>query len=180
MTVDLHPMLAGTGAAPVDEDSWAYEPWWYGLRALAVIDRGSVQLVDRNGDDISERFPELLAMGDGLSVRDAVIDGEIVALDADGHPDLDALLHRRQAAAGPVHELASEFPVRFLAFDLLSLDGRLTVNMSYSARRSFLDGLALDGPSWATSPCPRGTTPRRRTASSSRTRTGSRTAGSAA
>ena len=52
----------------------------------------------------------------------------------------------------PSRVLASEIPVTFLAFDLLSLDGRLTVNMSYVARRHFLDGLSLDGPAWATSP----------------------------
>jgi bifunctional non-homologous end joining protein LigD len=153
MTLDLRPMLVGTGAVPDDEQSWAYEPCWCGLRALAVVDHGAVQLVDRHGDDISERYPEILAMGAALGVGDGVIDGEFLALDADGLPDLDALQERRQVD-GTVSSrvLASEIPVTFLAFDLLSLDGRLTVNMSYSARRTFLDGLALDGPAWATSP----------------------------
>jgi bifunctional non-homologous end joining protein LigD len=78
-----------------------------------------------------------------------VIDGEIVALDPDGVPRFQ-LLQRRLGLTteSTIEQRMVETPVTFMAFDLLYLDGRLTMELEYAERRELLDALGLDGPRW--------------------------------
>jgi bifunctional non-homologous end joining protein LigD len=74
-----------------------------------------------------------------------VLDGEVVALDAQGRLDFEALQRRMRARAGV---RAGRRPVAYLFFDLLWLDGRLLCPAPYAERRRLLDGLGLAGPAW--------------------------------
>jgi bifunctional non-homologous end joining protein LigD len=56
------------------------------------------------------------------------------------------------SAASQVRRLAVEIPVTYLAFDLLSIDGRAIIDQPYTQRRARLDELAIDGPRWQTPP----------------------------
>jgi bifunctional non-homologous end joining protein LigD len=70
-----------------------------------------------------------------------LLDGELVAFGSDGKPDFErvceCMLHRH-----------SEIPLTFVAFDLLSLDGRELMHEPYRERRRILEGLGLEGPRW--------------------------------
>jgi bifunctional non-homologous end joining protein LigD len=128
----LEPMLATLGDHPFSDPNWLFEIKWDGVRALAWIDDGGLTLRARSGADITGRYPELASLPTALSVRQAVLDGEIAALDAHGRSDFGRLQERMHVRS-PAENLVSRVPVVFLAFDLLYCDG-------YDLRRSPLIG----------------------------------------
>src|SRR5215472_2021211 len=149
----LQPMLARLDALPPDDGSWALEMKWDGVRALVYAEGGRVRLVSRTGQDITMAYPELRGLGAALGRRQAVLDGEIVALTPSGWPDFEALqprIHVSTAAAAVY--LAAQVPVTYLAFDLLHLDGRPLLDLPYTERRALLESLGLHGPHWQTPP----------------------------
>jgi bifunctional non-homologous end joining protein LigD len=143
------PMLASPGSAAElrDEQDWAFEMKWDGIRAVAYVraagaDPGA-RLVTRNGNDVTESYPELIP--DLLACvrpRSAVLDGEIVALDSAGRPDFGRLQARMGLTAPrDVRAAMTKTPVNFLVFDLLERDGEPLLRRAYAARRMALDGL---------------------------------------
>src|SRR5215472_3318502 len=144
----LTPMLARSDPnLPPDDGSWALEMKWDGVRALAYCDGGRVRLVSRTGQDVTATYPELRGVGSALDRRQALLDGEVVALGESGWPDFEALQPRMHvSSADAARFLAADYPVTYLAFDLLHLDGRPLLDVPYAQRRALLEGLALDGP----------------------------------
>ncbi|MDZ5444910.1 non-homologous end-joining DNA ligase [Micromonospora sp. 4G57] len=143
------PMLASSGALP-SGPGWAYEFKWDGVRAIAYVDDG-VRLLSRNDRDVTRAYPELDELAQLLPGRRAVLDGEIVALDAKGRPSFSALQHRMHVRA-PSAALVSATPVRLYLFDLLHLDGRDLTRLPYAERRTALQELGLSGQSVDTPP----------------------------
>ncbi|MCB2222538.1 MAG: non-homologous end-joining DNA ligase [Actinobacteria bacterium] len=130
-------MLAVPAAAPFSDDAWLFEPKWDGVRALAAWDGTALRLFGRRGDDVTARYPEL----QGLTVPvPAVLDGEIIALGADGLPSFEAL-QRRMHRDAPGDEVART-PVTFVAFDLLHSGEPLTA-LPLEERRGRLGALTL-------------------------------------
>ena len=80
-------MLAVAGQLPVGDAGWAYEMKWDGLRALAFADDGAVSFRSRTGRDITHAYPELAGLGAAAGGRQAVFDGEIVALAGGAWPE---------------------------------------------------------------------------------------------
>jgi bifunctional non-homologous end joining protein LigD len=151
MPATLKPMLAVLGQLPDDSSGWAFEIKWDGIRAILFVEGGRVRAQSRNDLDITGSFPELADVGEHLGMTASVLDGEIVALGADGRPSFAALQHRMHV--GNHREAlrrAATDPVTFVAFDLLYADGRLLVDAPYDERRRLLDALALSGPSFIT------------------------------
>lgn len=151
-------MLATAAVAlPRDDGTWSYEMKWDGMRAIVVVDGERVTLTTRLGNDATTRFPELAALGEVLGATDAVLDGEIVALDADGVPSFEALQPRMHAASThAARAFAAERPVVLMLFDLLWLDGDSLCALPYRERRARLDALELRGSHWQTPPAARG------------------------
>ena len=118
----LEPMLATLGEHPFSDPNWLFEIKWDGVRALAWISGGDLTLRSRKSVDITKRYPELASLPEALSAREAILDGEIVALDARGHSDFQ-LLQERMHVRAPSENLISQIPVVFFSFDLLYCDG---------------------------------------------------------
>jgi bifunctional non-homologous end joining protein LigD len=76
-------------ALPTDDGTWAYEMKWDGMRALVGIEGGDVWLTSRAGNDATGRFPEIAPIAEALGGVDALLDGELVALDDDGVPSFE-------------------------------------------------------------------------------------------
>jgi bifunctional non-homologous end joining protein LigD len=151
---DLGPMLAAAAEdLPPDQENWAFEMKWDGMRVILVIEAGQLTLTSRLGNDATSRFPELRALGEALAQTDMVLDGEVVALDDDGRPSFEKLQPRMQAGSASVaRKLAAVGPVVCMLFDVLWLDGHSTCELPYTDRRTVLEGLALAGPTWQTPP----------------------------
>ncbi len=146
-------MLATLGELPEEQAGWGFEFKWDGVRAIAICSRDATCLLSRRGRDVSVSYPELSGLGQALRGREAVLDGEIVALDSDGRPSF-TLLQRRlgindaRGAAMRAHEIG----VVFLVFDLLHLTGYSLMDHPYADRRAELERLELADASWQTPP----------------------------
>ena len=149
----VRPMLAVAAPLPVHDEGWAYEFKWDGVRALVYVDGGRVRAYSRNDKDLAPSFPELRAVGEFLGSRTAILDGEVVAFDDAGRPSFGRLQQRLHLGSSSlVQRRAREVPISFLAFDLLYLEGRLLIDRPYDERRALLEGLKLEGASFATPP----------------------------
>jgi bifunctional non-homologous end joining protein LigD len=147
----LAPMLAKAGELPRQERGWAYEIKWDGVRAIAYSTPGEFALESRNLIEITHKYPELGALARALGSSSAVLDGEIVAFDADGRPSFARLQQRMQLSTREqARRRMGETPVHYMIFDLLWLDGHSLLELPYSERRARLAELGLSGPSWQT------------------------------
>ncbi len=109
------PQLAELAeAAPLGRD-WVSEIKFDGYRLLAFVENGDVRLVTRNGHDWTHRMKRLAQSVASLGLRHAVLDGEMVALDADGRSSFSLL----QAALAD----GRDRDLLLYLFDLLHLDG---------------------------------------------------------
>ena len=143
---------------PPDDARWAYEMKWDGMRALVGVERGDVWATSRAGNDATARFPELAGLADALGDLDALLDGEIVALDDAGVPRFERLQPRMQAgSAAAIRRGIADQAVVYMVFDVLWLDGHSTCELPYTDRRAVLERLGLAGPAWQTPPTAYGT-----------------------
>jgi bifunctional non-homologous end joining protein LigD len=86
------PMLATSSEDLPRGEGWAYEPKWDGFRAIVTVSGGEISLTSRNGNDLTDRFRELArAAAHGILAPDAVLDGEICALDEQGRSQFSLL-----------------------------------------------------------------------------------------
>ena len=150
----IRPMLAVLrDDLPRDQDNWGYEFKWDGVRATVYVDGGRPRVLSRNDRDVTASYPELRDLAESLGSRQVLLDGEIVALDANGRPSFEALQSRMHVTnSAQVRRLMKQTPVTFLVFDVLHLDGRAMLEEPYVERRSVLEALDLSGPSWQTPP----------------------------
>jgi bifunctional non-homologous end joining protein LigD len=131
----LDPMLATHGSVTkLTASQWAFEAKWDGYRLLVDADHGEVRLRSRSGRDLTDEFPQLGSLAVDLSEHHAVLDGEVVALDASGVPRFSEMQNRARATR-----------IEFRAFDLLYLDGRSLLRAKYRDRRKLLETLASAG-----------------------------------
>jgi bifunctional non-homologous end joining protein LigD len=120
---------------------WAFEVKWDGIRALADASDGHLRLLTRGGADVADAFPELSVL---TGVSDALLDGEVVAMDAAGRPSFGVLaerIHVRSRARAA--ELARRVPATYVVFDVLRLYGVDLTSRPYAERRATLERLEL-------------------------------------
>ena len=133
---DLRPMLPRPLPGPFDSDEHLFEPWWGGERALVMIGPserpgdGAVRIRDAEGADLTDRLPELAGLAVRVAARSAILDGELVVVDASGRADTAELARRLAGESGRA--------TAFLAFDLLHLDGRSLLSQPLIRRREAL------------------------------------------
>lgn len=141
------PMLAesGTPGLARGSDAWA-EIKWDGIRAIGTWADGRFTLRARSGTDITARYPELTADGaPHLPAADAVVDGEIVAFDAQGRPSFTRLQNRMHLTRGrEIEREVVRTPITYMLFDLMRLDGHDLTRMPLRQRRELLEQLASD------------------------------------
>lgn len=148
---DLRPMLATSstpGLARAAAERWSRE-WvemkWDGIRGIGIWDGERLRLRSRNGNDLTATYPELTAVDLGLGAAPAVLDGEIVALDAQGRPSFPLLQKRMNLAqAREITHEAARTPVQLYLFDVLEADGRDVTGLPLAERREILEHLAAD------------------------------------
>jgi bifunctional non-homologous end joining protein LigD len=111
--------------APFEHPDWIFEPKLDGFRAVAYVEGGACRLVSRNRNAFKTFEPLAQAIGQELSGRSAILDGEIVRPGPDGRPMFYELMRRRG-------------PFCFYAFDLLWLDGTDLRDRPLLERKSLL------------------------------------------
>jgi bifunctional non-homologous end joining protein LigD len=119
------PMIATAADEPFDSPAFSFEPKWDGVRTIAFVDGGVVRLQTRNLLDCTTQYPEAHGVAEALTgAYQAIVDGEIVALDERGVPSFQRLqprMHVQDESA--VRRLRRATPVHYQVFDLLWVDG---------------------------------------------------------
>ena len=111
----VSPQLATLVKEPPSGDEWIHELKFDGYRMLCRIDRGRVTVWSRNGKDWTEKFLNVIEAVKSLKVTSAILDGEIVIVDAQGRTSFQKL----QRAMGKATTSGFAYEV----FDLIYLDG---------------------------------------------------------
>jgi bifunctional non-homologous end joining protein LigD len=123
----LQPMLATLTDGPFDDAGWIFEDKYDGFRMVAKIERGNVTLYSRNGKIISHSYMEVAGALEGVK-GDAVIDGELVALDENGVSHFQLMQNA----------LRHEAKLQYCAFDLMFHDGEDLRSLSLLERKKRL------------------------------------------
>jgi bifunctional non-homologous end joining protein LigD len=134
MPTFIPPMLATLVAAPFDGPDWTFEVKWDGFRVEAVLDRGRLRIWTRGQQDAAGYFGPFLEPADWIAADQAIVDGEVIALDDAGEPDF-ALLQARIKGKGRGGEAT---PFVYEVFDLMWLDGRSLLDEPLEVRRGLL------------------------------------------
>jgi bifunctional non-homologous end joining protein LigD len=128
---DYKPMLATLADKLPAGDDWVYEAKWDGYRALGYVRGGEPRLVSRNGNDLTQRFPDVAkALAKAARSPECVVDGEVCALDEKGRPSFSAM---QQGKPGT--------PIVYEVFDLLEVDGVPILDLTLLERRERLEAL---------------------------------------
>ena len=146
MPTTIHPMLAESIDQPFDGEDWLFEIKWDGYRAIAFIEDGKARLVSRNQNDLTARYPELNDIAGSIKARNAILDGEVVALDQDGRASFSLMQQRTGFRPGGRRGAANaDVPVLYYAFDLLYLDGYDWRRVPLDQRKKKLETLIVSG-----------------------------------
>ncbi len=144
----VEPMLASLTTAERfgPEEGWAFEMKWDGVRVLAYLAGGRVELRSRRGRDDTAAYADVAAALASVPARSAVLDGEVVVLDADGKPSFGLLQARiNLTRAADIQRLSATHPAQLMLFDVLELDGQPLLNLTYDERRAVLERLVPPG-----------------------------------
>lgn len=128
-------MLAKLYDGPFDDPDWLFEIKWDGYRAIAEVHQENVKLYSRNGLSFENAYPAIAEALAALDI-DAVLDGEIVALDEDGMPSFQLLQHAT----------TEETLLCYYVFDLLEMNGHNIEQEPLIARKELLSKLLPDHP----------------------------------
>ncbi|HEY6683833.1 MAG TPA: ATP-dependent DNA ligase [Propionibacteriaceae bacterium] len=145
----VEPMLATLVDAAHfgDEDGWAFEMKWDGVRAIAYLAGGRVKLLSRNGRDDTKAYFDVASELSTITAETAILDGEVVVTDATGRPSFGLLQPRinltRQA---DIERAAKAHPAQLMLFDILELNGQSLIKKSYQERREILESLVFPRP----------------------------------
>ncbi|SDT41082.1 ATP-dependent DNA ligase [Microlunatus soli] len=145
---EIKPMLAttATSAEFSNPEDWAFEMKWDGVRAVCYIAGGQAKILSRRGLDTSTSYPEIVDALRQLDVQDAVLDGEIVALDDQGRPSFGRLQNRINLSnPADVRAARRTTPVQLVIFDVMRLNGKSLIKRSYEQRRAELEKLITGG-----------------------------------
>jgi len=126
-------MLARLVRTLPEGPEWEYELKLDGYRIEAIKDGDTVRLYSRRGNDFTRKFAKIATAVSKIKATSFILDGEVVAVDAQGKPSFHMLQNR--AALPPGWSLA------YYAFDLLHLDGQDQKDRPLRDRRALLERL---------------------------------------
>lgn len=140
----LAPMLAASADAPFNDPAFLYEPKLDGYRCLAFRRDRKVRLLSRRGLDQSAQFPEIVSALEEQVLDDLVVDGEIVAHDANGRPSFNALQNRAQLKSEhEINAAKADAPCVFYAFDIVHACSLNLRTADYRSRKRYLSQCVL-------------------------------------
>ena len=141
----IYPMLATLVEEPFDDPQWLYEVKWDGYRAITFLDGSSTRLVSRSQNDLTEAYPELRSLGDFVKARNAILDGEVVAIDEQGRSSFGLMQQRTGVGEGGrrIRRTRDDIPVIYYVFDLIYLDGYDLSRVELEQRKELLASILV-------------------------------------
>lgn len=135
----MKPMLLGKSETLVLNDDWTLELKFDGIRAILTHDV-TTKLETRNEKDMTVSFPEITSQAEGmLGATRVMLDGEIVGFDSRGLHKLNFVQHRLGVKdPDKIAVRQKSYPVVFVAFDILRLNGKDVTRKPIEERREML------------------------------------------
>ncbi|HWH60763.1 MAG TPA: non-homologous end-joining DNA ligase [Terriglobales bacterium] len=141
----ITPMLASLCEKPFDDPNWLFEIKWDGYRAVSFLENGDVRLVSRNHNDLTARFSELRGLSNSVNAKNAILDGEVVALDDQGRPSFSLMQQRTGLRSqGRQTTPRRDLPILYFVFDLIYLDGYDLRKVRLEQRKRVLREIVTD------------------------------------
>src|SRR6266851_8492140 len=134
----IHPMLATLVDEPFSDPEWIFETKWDGFRSICFVKDGKARFVSRNQIAMTAQYPELAGVGKQVKAKQAILDGEIVALDQDGMPRFQ-LLQPRVGRKSGLEALRGKGQIVYYVFDLLYVDGYNLMSCAVVERKAALE-----------------------------------------
>ena len=128
MPKSLDPMKAQLVDEAFDDDRWLFEVKWDGIRLVSFIADGRLTLQTRAGRVVDQEYPQLQAITRSVNLKQAVLDGEVVALDDEGRPSFQLLQNRGRE---PVQ-------LQYVVFDIVYADGQQLFKVPLDDRKRLL------------------------------------------
>ncbi len=143
---NIKAMLANSSTKLPTGKKYIYEVKWDGIRTLLYKEGDTIRVVSRNGNDLTDKFPELTEHLKSIKVEGAILDGELVCLDPQGRPKFDQIISRMHTqGAESISRAAKRKPVFAYLFDLIYLDGRDLTKLPLDLRQSWLKAIIDPG-----------------------------------
>jgi len=130
------PMLAKLVDAPFSSDEWVFETKWDGVRAICFLNNGKYRFISRNNNEMTSSYPELSGIAEVISADQAILDGEIVALDKKGIPRFQLLQPRFGLKKSPA--TIKDHTIAYMIFDLLYYNGYDLTRCDLLSRKDLL------------------------------------------
>jgi bifunctional non-homologous end joining protein LigD len=146
MPKSIQPMLATLADKPFSSDEWIFETKWDGVRTICYIDGGRYRLASRRLDDVSSKYPELSKVTGAIAAEQAVLDGEIVALDKNGIPRFQLLQPRFGLKLGAGAKREAGVTIAYYVFDLVYLNGHDLTKVPLVDRKRLLQEIIRKNP----------------------------------
>jgi bifunctional non-homologous end joining protein LigD len=144
LPTSVEPMQGNPSKSPFSSPDWLFEPKMDGVRAIVRIDGDNVRVTSRRGVDTTKQYPGIAAEMAEQTERRMILDGEIVALDAEGRPSFQAIQQRLNLQrASDISRAESEVPVYLYVFDLLHAGGYDLRGARLTERKTLLSQLLI-------------------------------------
>jgi bifunctional non-homologous end joining protein LigD len=140
MPLSISLTLASLSETPFSNPDWLFEVKWDGVRGVSYLANGEVSVRSRTGREISVEYPEVRDLANQLDATEAIVDGELVALDSAGRSNFQKL-QNRAGVRNPSQQLLESIPATYYAFDLLYCDGYDLRKVPLEQRKNLLKQL---------------------------------------
>lgn len=143
----MKPMLPTLSTEVPKGFEWVYETKYDGFRAILTIKENSIDLISRNGKDLNQTFPEIIAFIEHVKTLVSTflpltLDGEVSCLKSQHFASFEQIQIRgRLKNTAKIAQASLELPCHFLAFDLLMIKGEPLVNQPLKDRKQQLQTL---------------------------------------
>jgi bifunctional non-homologous end joining protein LigD len=142
----VKPMLATLVDEPFSNPDWIFETKWDGFRSVCFLRNGKAHFVSRNQLDMTPQYPELAKIGAQVHAEQAILDGEIVALDEHGMPKFQLLQPRHgRKNVSEIARLAQHSRIVYYVFDLLYYNGYDLMSCALVDRKAVLEKIIRPG-----------------------------------
>ncbi|WP_273323712.1 non-homologous end-joining DNA ligase [Vallitalea guaymasensis] len=121
----IKPMEPILSTEIIEDKDFIHQIKWDGIRGITYIDNDTHKVFTKNGNERTDYYPELNEINHLFNGRSGIIDGEIIVLDDNLRPTFNYILNRERVRnQAKIKYYANKYPIKYIAFDILFLDGK--------------------------------------------------------
>jgi bifunctional non-homologous end joining protein LigD len=141
------PMLAALSEVPFTKTGWIYEPKMDGIRGITVTAGGKCKVLSRRNLDLTSQYPGIASELPALLSVDAVLDGEIIALNETGRPSFQHLQQRMNLTRETDVLRAEQLvPAYYFVFDVIQVGRVSLLGVKLAERKKILGEILQQSP----------------------------------